>query len=611
MSDLQNQQINQSFNGLLQVPGGITSTLKTVQDGNGNPTGLQISSSGASVTTSDTFVASVDGVQIVGTDPRLISDGFGDAVSVKDFGAVGDGVTNDTAAFQAALDAGGTVLVPRGANSYLLNGDITLPTDAILVFDAGASISGAGQILNSGVGISNTIPNEEIFGKLVVRDSQYNVAYSNGFVTYPNMGQVLRLDAKTKAGQSGVFLSGDERAPVVGGTAYVGFHSRHNNSSDAPKLWGFNPVVVKDITSTASTTGNSLVYGMEISVSNNTVETGTPLTNGDVGGLFISYIRDAATASFAIATGGYPAASTPGSTCFENLLWLDGVTSTGTHISLRDEVSANAGAGIGLDTANVSSFSTAAIRLGNEHALCGRRSDTGASVPLIKLNSSQQVVISNGSQSIRLTSTPVAETGSFELGTSASTQSFFDFHSSATASDYDARLYATGGSASAGNGTLQVIASNFSINSGIAPSSDNVRNLGSASLRWATVYAGTGTINTSDERAKQDIESLNAAEMRVAVALKGLIKKFRFKDAVAAKGNDARIHVGVIAQDVKSAFEAEGLDANQYGILCYDAWDEQPEMLDNDGNIIEEFRPSGNRYGVRYDELFAFIIAAL
>ena len=131
------------------------------------------------------------------------------------------------------------------------------------------------------------------------------------------------------------------------------------------------------------------------------------------------------------------------------------------------------------------------------------------------------------------------------------------------------------------------------------PDTDNTRTLGDGANRWSVVYAGTGTINTSDQREKQDIADLDAAEKRVAVALKGLVKKFRFKDAVAAKGQAARIHVGVIAQEVIAAFAAEGLDAARYGLLCYDEWEATDE------------RPAGNRYGVRYEELLAFIIAAL
>jgi hypothetical protein len=146
---------------------------------------------------------------------------------------------------------------------------------------------------------------------------------------------------------------------------------------------------------------------------------------------------------------------------------------------------------------------------------------------------------------------------------------------------------------------------------GYYPQADNTQKLGGVSNRWSTVYAGTGTINTSDARDKQDVEELTGAELRVAQSLKGLFRKFRFKDAVAEKGADARIHVGVIAQDVKEAFEREGLDGFRYAVLCWDEWTEQPEVTDEEGKVIEPHRPAGNRYGIRYDELYSFIFGAL
>jgi len=137
-------------------------------------------------------------------------------------------------------------------------------------------------------------------------------------------------------------------------------------------------------------------------------------------------------------------------------------------------------------------------------------------------------------------------------------------------------------------------------------------NLGHAYAKWNTVYASSGSINTSDITKKQDIEELSEAESRVAIAAKGLLRKYRWKEAVAEKGDNARIHFGIMAQDLKAAFEAEGLDAHKYGMFCADTrWTTDG----TDTYATEEEAPEAvteeTVYGVRYEELLAFIIAAL
>ena len=143
---------------------------------------------------------------------------------------------------------------------------------------------------------------------------------------------------------------------------------------------------------------------------------------------------------------------------------------------------------------------------------------------------------------------------------------------------------------------------------------DNTQKLGNPSYRWTTVYATTATINTSDATTKQQIRSLNDAEKAVAQSIKGLIKAYKFNDSVAEKGDGARIHIGIIAQDVQAAFVAEGLDASKYSMFCSDTWYEVDGKArsEEDGfytkdtlNAVEV-----SRLGIRYEELLAFVIAA-
>lgn len=115
------------------------------------------------------------------------------------------------------------------------------------------------------------------------------------------------------------------------------------------------------------------------------------------------------------------------------------------------------------------------------------------------------------------------------------------------------------------------------------PETDGGPSLGSGAKRWNTVYATTGTINTSDAREKNSIAELTEKEKAVAVKLKSLIRTFKLNS------DPSKTHVGVIAQDVVAVFESEGLNALGYAVIDY----------------------TDNKYGVRYEQLLAFIIGAM
>ena len=174
-------------------------------------------------------------------------------------------------------------------------------------------------------------------------------------------------------------------------------------------------------------------------------------------------------------------------------------------------------------------------------------------------------------------------------------------------------------------------------NSSTLSARDNAIDLGYASGRFDDIYATNGTIQTSDRTLKQDILAITTAESNVAIACKGLLRSFRWKDAVAEKGDDARIHFGIIAQDLQDAFTAEGLDAGRYAMFISSTWWEtqtevpavEAEDATEDSEAVEakdaytrtntfdtleeapEDATERTRLGVRYPELLSFIIAAL
>jgi len=145
---------------------------------------------------------------------------------------------------------------------------------------------------------------------------------------------------------------------------------------------------------------------------------------------------------------------------------------------------------------------------------------------------------------------------------------------------------------------------------------DNVVDLGFSSGRFDDIYATNGTIQTSDANEKQQIATLTDAEITAAKAISALFKTFKWNSAVTEKGDAARTHAGVIAQDVQAAMTAAGLDAGDYAFFISSTWWETQtevpaveaveavdavyedvvipaveEELDEDGNVIVEAQP--------------------
>lgn len=253
----------------------------------------------------------------------------------------------------------------------------------------------------------------------------------------------------------------------------------------------------------------------------------------------------------------------------------------------------------------------------------------------------------------------VKKEGHIEMGrTDAAQTTILDFHSSGNDIDYDARISVQGGSATLGQANVTFSGGQFFWSTGYAmdaslfrPTTDSGRNLGSASYRFNTVYASTGTINTSDVTTKTFLD-INEAEKLAAGEIKGMMRKFQFNDAISEKGADkARYHFGVGAQYVRDVLIKHGLEPDMYAFLCYDKWDDEyedvyeevevekeicgkkdePVMIDGEQAGIRTvdvtytvksmemrktgerkmIREAGERYGIRYDELICFVISSI
>lgn len=144
----------------------------------------------------------------------------------------------------------------------------------------------------------------------------------------------------------------------------------------------------------------------------------------------------------------------------------------------------------------------------------------------------------------------------------------------------------------------------FGASGSVAPGADNTQAFGTSAFRWSTMYAGTGTINTSDRNEKQQIGSIDDAVLDAWSEVRYV--QFKFNDAVSLKGGKARWHIGVIAQEIQEAFERHGIDAFAFGLLCLDEYERERETSDSEAHSAvgngEKAADRVKRYSIRPDE---------
>lgn len=97
-----------------------------------------------------------------------------------------------------------------------------------------------------------------------------------------------------------------------------------------------------------------------------------------------------------------------------------------------------------------------------------------------------------------------------------------------------------------------------------------------AARLWEAIYSVTSVASTSDEREKHDIQDIPEAVLNAWEKVS--FRQFKFRSA-------DKTFFGVIAQDVIKAFESEGLNALDYGII-----------------ELRDIGADGKRYFARYNE---------
>ena len=153
---------------------------------------------------------------------------------------------------------------------------------------------------------------------------------------------------------------------------------------------------------------------------------------------------------------------------------------------------------------------------------------------------------------------------------------------------------------------------------------DNTGDLGSSSHRFKVIYAGTGSINTSDERHKNNIAD---TDLGLDFVNKLKPKKYKLND-----GQSGRTHYGLISQDVETLLGEISKSTTDFaGFIKTDISEDNKKDIENIDLVlndetknlteeqIEELNVAKTKvqnknddiYALRYEEFISPIIKAI
>ena len=599
-----------------------------------------------------------------GAVPRAAQDKMRESVSVEDFGAIGDGIVNDTLAIQMAIDyvyyilGGGTVKF--GQKNYLIDasplsetydnyGVPVAASTGCLIDRKGVSLIGvkgktklttanknatpiymiapAGNVVsgfeidggwnpgdagsNNGIftlatagGVDKACDRVSWSDLYIHNVASYGLALQNGNPRGCSIARI-RID---NIGADGLDLKarGDLAAPALANSAEDIWVSRHNQRVDGSAgvdvrgIWHLRGI---DVTDFGGDAGRTYV-GIRFRTKPAPIDLQQVADKTTLTGFTIRPTIGATALNIAgIECGSDDTHISNGyvEDCHHNVIHTGNVNGSAIRGTVTDVISINA---------RQYGFRNAGGTQGIKYVGC---EDVGAATAGFRVEGDNCTTVGcTGTLSVSAGALPTFMQTGCKFGASfvvleRQTDTSVSVTAKGTATDIALRLSVKGTSFVGFNGDLR-------------PDTANTKYLGSGSLPMAGGFTQTAFTVTSDERLKVNIASLlNSMDEEKKAEFKAMIAAWRevdffmyqFIDRVEkkAEGVEARWHLGVIAQRAIAVFTKHGLDWTKYAIFNYDKWDAKPAVCDEDGEVIFEAIDAGYKYAINYEE--ALILEAV